>query len=134
MKKNTAKYLLSICILLMSISTQSVANTNRKSTFNSYKDLKNASIDSHLQELGIYIRAASVQNGERVFFNEVYEEEYFFAQNKKNSVNTILSSALFYTCLHRIYLLKNPQVLFLSKHPAFLSYNSIFILFGVFRI
>lgn len=118
----------------MSISTQSVANTNRKSTFNSYKDLKNASIDSHLQELGIYISAASVQNGERVFFNEVYEEEYFFAQNKKNSVNTILSSALFYTCLHRIYLLKNPQVLFLSKQPVFFTYNSIFIKFGVFRI
>ena len=133
MKKATAKYLISICVLLLSVSTQLAANTHRKSSFRANQYSENTNSHSHLQELSC--NTNSIKNRIRILLNgEIEEEKNYLVSYKRYSSNTFCYSTLFYSCLNRFLYLKNPQFIQIGNQFLKYSYHSLFIIFGVFRI
>ncbi|WP_435355474.1 hypothetical protein [Emticicia sp. SJ17W-69] len=136
MKKVRAKYLISLCIFLLSFNTQSIANTYIKNSFYSNKHLKSTASDSQLQKLNIITKAVSSKSSDRLFINEKEEKEETGDESfvsKKRIFNTFFSSSLFYISLNN-FLLKIKQALLSYKQFSNLLSSCLFIVFGVFKI
>ncbi|MES2518575.1 MAG: hypothetical protein V4585_10745 [Bacteroidota bacterium] len=139
MIKARIKYLITLCILLLSISGQLDAHTLRKGAFHHPIKKHRASLDGNLQNnVSHTFTSVSLDSGENILFdyNEEVEEdeEDGIVSQKKNLENTDVSSTLFYSWYSKFFLLTNAKVLHFSKHLSNFSYHKLFIVFQVFRI
>ncbi len=139
MTKATFKYLLSISILLLGLSNQLSARTNRDIAF--FGPVKNISVGTHQHGLTNIFTAVSFENRENLFFDceEEHEEDdddkESYLSQKKNLVNTYLAAAPFFSWYTKLFLVLNTsQVLHFGKHFSHFPLYKLFIVFSVFRI
>ncbi len=134
MIKAHIKYLITLCILLLSVSSQLVANTHPRTNLHASSDDNIRNLQSNINTY----MSASFGNSENTFFDydEKIEEdkEYSIILQKKNLENTYISSTLFYSWYNKFFLLSNIKVSHFSKHLSHFSYHKLFIVFQVFRI
>lgn len=137
MVKASVKYLLTLCILLLSVTNQLTAYTQKgavsflpQKTLHTSKDFH---LDASHQLTFTSFSADSKENS--LFFCEednVEEDEDRFVLHKKYSETPCASS--FYTWNRLLILLNFPQVLLSYKHFIFFTPNKLFVIFRVFRI
>ena len=141
MIKIRIKYLANLCILLLSVSGQLVANTSYSNA--SYQHVKNQNfsknveVDARQSNLTFISPPFVFNNKESSLF--VYDEKFEddkdnVISQKRNVENPYLFSPLFKNNYTKFFFLKNPQALFFSKHFLLIPYNKLFIVFQVFRI
>jgi hypothetical protein len=142
MVKSHIKYLLSLCILLLSISNQLDINAQSKSAFHLLTENFSPISGDNLSNLRINARtnviSAASNSKESTLFNyaeEVEEDKKDgIISQKKNSENTNISSTLFSSWYNKFPLLSKSTVLRFGKQFFHFSYHKLFIIFQVFRI
>lgn len=137
MTKAVLKYLLSISILLLGLSNQLSAKTNRESAF--IVPHKHISFGNQHQGIANIFTSVSFDNRENLFYD--YEEEHeedeekSSISQKKNTVNPYVAAAPFYNWYAKLFLVLNTsQVLHFGKHFSHYPLYKLFIVFSVFRI
>lgn len=141
MIKTRIKYLINLYIFLLSVSGQLVANTHNSSA--SYQHVKNQNSPKNV-EVGApqsnvtFISPTFVFNNKENFllvYDEKFEDDKDnITSQKRNVENPYILSQLFnYNCT-KFFFLKNPQVLYFSKHFSQIPQNKLFIIFQIFRI
>lgn len=137
MMKASVKYLLTLCILLLSVTNQLTAHTQKggvsflsQKTLHTSKDLR---LDANHQ---LTITSFSTDGKDNSLFfceeDNVEEDEERFVLQKKHSEIPCASS--FYAWNRLLILLNFPQVLLSYKHFIFFTPNKLFVIFRVFRI
>ena len=142
MIKARIKYLITLCLLLLSNSGQLVAETSYLSA--SYQQVKNQNflknVDSSVQQGNYTFCFTSFAfNNQRNFlfeYDEKVEEDdkHSVTTQKRITENLYLLSSFFNNNYTKLFFLKNPQALHFSKHFSHIPYNKLFIVFQVFRI
>lgn len=142
MIKALIKYLAILCILLLNVSVQLVANTHYSSASNqqitNQTFPENVEVDAR-QSNFTSISPSSIFNNKEKFLlecNEKFEEDDKdnAISQKRNVENPFIVSPLFNNNYPQLFFLKNPQALYLSKHFSHFPFNKLFIVFQVFRI
>lgn len=138
MTKAIFKYLLSISILLLGLSNQLSARTNREVAF--FAPVKNISVNNHQPDLVNIFTTISHDNRENLFYDSEEEhkeddDEESYISHKKNVANTYITSSPFYNWYAKLFLVLNTsQVLHFGKHFSHYPLYKLFIVFSVFRI
>lgn len=142
MIKALIKYLAILCILVLSVSGQLLANTPYSSA--SYQQVKNQTFSENVdadarQSNFTSISPSSIFNNKEKFLlecNEKFEEDDKdnVISDKRNAENLFILFSIFNNNYTKLFFFKNPQALHFSKHFSHFSYNKLFIVFQVFRI
>gem|GEM_PF-5769467 len=142
MKKSHVKYLITLCILLSSISSQITTNTNGDSAFHlSITRLTAASsskIIKPFSSLNLTFASTLFKINENTLFDcdekiEEDKKEDNISQ-KKNVYNSFLSSDFFCRSHIILFFLRNTKVFQFRKNFSHFSNYKLFIIFQVFRI
>lgn len=139
MVKASIKYLLILCILMLSVINQLTAFTHSGNTaFLPQKWLQDSRYIRPETGHHISITPFLIEKKENslLYFEEdkVEDEDDHSIFQKKQLNNSNLFPILFYHWNYSLVLLNFPKVLFSYKHFISLTSNKLFVIFGVFRI
>ena len=139
MLKAYTKYILTICVLLLSVSSRSSAETHSKGELdyaaeNHLVVLNCADVHTETDGLRSTFKSFSSVNREEFFFDcdEESEEKNLILHKKSLSDNNI-TSIFFYNWYWSI-IHKATKVLFSYKDILYFSLNKLYVVFSVFRI
>lgn len=142
MIKSQAKYLIILCVLLLSFSEQLIVHLFYERV--SYQKIKKSAISNEAtagiqQSTSVFIFQSPVSgNKENTVFdsNEKFEEDEksVSISSKKNSetIHSLFTS--FYNSYTDFFFLENPQILLSCENLSHFSHKKLFIIFQVFRI
>ena len=145
MIKTRVKYLITLCILLLSFSEQLVVHLSYENERVSYQEIKKTTTSNEVSAgtqqstLAFIFPSPRSGNRENILFDsdEKFEEddEKSASTSSKKNLGTIQSLfTSLYNSYAKLFLLKNPQALHFSKHFSNIPYNKLFIVFHVLRI
>lgn len=145
MIKTRAKYLITLCILLLSFSEQLVIHLSCENGCVSYQKIKKTTTSNKVsagtqQSTLAFIFPSPVSgNRENILFDsdekvEEDDEKNASTSSKKNlgTIQSLFTSL--YNSYAKFFFLKNSQVLHFYENLSHFSHNKLFIVFQVFRI
>ncbi len=142
MIKAISKYILSLIVLLLGLSNQLSAFSNKTSTYiaptQSFKNV-NVAKDIHVRNLTTIFSSNVADSRGSIFYDyseeqEEDDDEKCIVTHKKHYPNAYISSTPFYHSFTKLFLFNTSQVLHFGKHFSQYPLNKLFVVFRVFRI